>query len=313
MVVVGLVVAACGSSSGDDDTVSEPASTAASTTTLATPATTSPVTTSPATTLAVTTVSATTAPVTTNAPVTTTSPSSTVPGEWWRPAVGVTWQWQLSGSLDLSDPAEVFEIDWETTTAADVDALHAQGKRALCYVSAGSWETFRRDAGDFPDEVLGEPLDGYPDERWLDVRRIDLLQPLIARRFDVCRDKGFDGVEADNVDGYANPSGFDLSGDDQLAYNRMLADLAHERGLAIALKNDLDQIPDLVDTFDLAVNEQCAEFDECEALVPFIAAGKPVLHAEYSFDDLSFCAVTVPLRLSSIAKHLELDSAVERC
>jgi hypothetical protein len=62
----------------------------------------------------------------------TASPSSVVAGEWWRPAVGVTWQWQLTGALDLSDPAEVFEIDWETTTVADVDALHAQGKRALC-------------------------------------------------------------------------------------------------------------------------------------------------------------------------------------
>jgi hypothetical protein len=180
-------------------------------------------------------------------------------------------------------------------------------------VSAGSWETYRPDAEAFPDEVLGEPLDGYPDERWLDVRRIDLLEPLIGLRFDVCRDKGFDGIEADIVDGYANPSGFDLSGDDQLAYNRMLADLAHDRGLAIALKNDLDQIPDLVDTFDLAVNEQCAEFDECDALVPFIDAGKPVLHAEYEFDDLRFCTVTVPLGLSSILKNIELDATVRRC
>ena len=37
----------------------------------------------------------------------------------------------------------------------------------------------------------------------------------------------------------------------------MLAELAHERSLTIGLKNDLDQIDDLVDDFDFAVNESC--------------------------------------------------------
>ena len=38
--------------------------------------------------------------------------------------------------------------------------------------------------------------------------------------------KGFAGVEADNVDGYTQDSGFDLTGDDQLRFNRMVAELA---------------------------------------------------------------------------------------
>ncbi len=77
----------------------------------------------------------------------------------------------------------------------------------------------------------------------------------MAARFDMCRDKGFDAVEADLVDGYARDSGFPLTAADQLTYNRMLADLAHERGLSIGLKNDLDQVADLVDHFDFAINE----------------------------------------------------------
>ena len=224
----------------------------------------------------------------------------------------MTWQWQLSGPLDLDVDADVYELDWETTTADDVATLHRRGRRVLCYVSAGSWEEYRPDAGAFPRTVRGDALDGYPDEQRLDVRRLDVLAPLMAARFDVCRAKGFDGIEADNVDGYANDSGFALTGADQLAYNRLMAELAHQRGLAIALKNDLDQVDGLVDQFDLAVNEECVAYDECEALVPFIDQGKPVLHVEYT-DDTSFCAATVALGFSSIAKDVDLDAPVRRC
>ena len=106
---------------------------------------------------------------------------------------------------------------------------------------------------------------GWPGERWLDIRRLSVLEPLMATRFDMCRDKGFDAVEPDNMDGYRNSTGFPLTAHDQLAYNRLIAELAHERGLAVGLKNDLDQIPELVGDFDFAVNEECAEYDECAA------------------------------------------------
>jgi len=52
--------------------------------------------------------------------------------------------------------------------------------------------------------------------------------------------------------------------------------------LAIGLKNDLAQIPQLVQWFDFAVNEQCHQFEECDELDPFISANKAVLNIEYS-------------------------------
>jgi hypothetical protein len=52
--------------------------------------------------------------------------------------------------------------------------------------------------------------------------------------------------------------------------------------LSIALKNDLDQLNDLVGDFDFAVNEQCHEFNECGGYQVFIASGKPVFNAEYA-------------------------------
>lgn len=128
----------------------------------------------------------------------------------------------------------------------------------------------------------------------------------MAERMDMCRDKGFDAVEPDNMDAYANRTGFPVTAADQLRYNRTIAGLAHDRGLAVGLKNDLDQIPQLVGDFDFAVNEQCAEHDECEALTPFIRAGKAVFHVEYELDTGDFCAETRRLKLSSMLKKYEL-------
>ena len=129
----------------------------------------------------------------------------------------------------------------------------------------------------------------------------------------MCRSKGFTGVEADNVDGYTQDSGFELTDDDQLSFNRMLAELAHERSLTIGLKNDLDQIDDLVDDFDFAVNESCVQYRECDALTPFVEQGKPVLHVEYELDTATFCPVTAPLGFRSIRKPVELTAPVEPC
>ncbi len=246
---------------------------------------------------------------TTHAPVV---PSPQAAAGWWRPKTGVSWQWQLSGPLDLTVDAQVYDVDLFTTTAAQVRELHAAGHRVICYLDAGSWEPGRPDSSTFAPAGLGKPLAGFADERWLDIRRDDLI-PVLARRTDLCRAKGFDGVEFDNVDGYANPTGFPLTAAEQLRFDRALATLAHARGLAAALKNDLAQVPDLEPVFDLAVNEQCAQYDECQMLTAFVAAGKPVLHVEYNLAPAQFCPVTRPLGFSSLAKNLSLDSARRSC
>ncbi|MCP2257897.1 hypothetical protein LX15_001583 [Streptoalloteichus tenebrarius] len=242
---------------------------------------------------------------------TTGAPGST-PAQWWVPTPGTTWQWQLHGQIDLDVDAAVYDVDGVETSAETVKALKERGRRVICYVNVGAYEDFRPDRERFPDQVLGQGND-WKGERWLDIRRLDVLEPLMARRFDECAAKGFDAVEADLVDAYQHDSGFPITAEHQLAYNRALARLAHERGLAIGLKNDLDQIPQLVGEFDFAVNEQCAEFDECERLTPFVRAGKAVFHAEYTVSNERFCARTKALGLSSIRKRKDLDAARWPC
>ncbi|GAA3490966.1 endo alpha-1,4 polygalactosaminidase [Streptomyces cremeus] len=230
----------------------------------------------------------------------------------WQPRPGTAWQWQLDGRVDPRTDVPVYDIDGFENTAADVARLHADGRKVICYINAGAWEDFRPDKGDFPEAVLGG-ANGWAGERWLDIRRVDVLRPLMEKRFDMCRAKGFDAVEPDLMDGYQNDTGFPLTAAHQLTYNRMLSTIAHERGLAVGLKNDLEHVPQLVRHFDFAVNEQCAEFDECERLRPFIAAGKAVFHVEYAVPNGEFCAAARRLGLSSMRKNLDLDSWRKPC
>lgn len=284
---------ACGRSPDDPDrpdpTGSSPSSPSPSSTAPA------PTTTSPA--------SSTPSGTTTPTPGTSSAPAAAR----WVPAPSTPWQWQLTTPVDTGVDVPVYDIDGHENPASVVAALHAKGRHVICYVNAGAAETFRPDYGAFPGNLLGR-TDGWKGERWLDIRQRDALRPIMAARFDECRGKGFDAIEADLVEAYHNETGFPINAQDQLAYNRMLADLAHERGLSIGLKNDLDQVPDLLGSFEFAVNEQCAEHDECRALQPFIQAGKAVFHVEYNLDNAAFCPQTTALRFSSMRKKLDLDA-----
>jgi hypothetical protein len=67
-----------------------------------------------------------------------------------------------------------------------------------------------------------------------------------------------------------NGGGFKITYQEQITYNTWLAREAHARNLSIALKNDVDQVNDLVSHFDFSVNEQCYYYNECDTLLPFI-------------------------------------------
>ena len=236
-------------------------------------------------------------------------------GNIWQPAPATSWQWQLTGEIDTSIDVAMYDIDLFNTSQATIDQLHADGRKVVCYLSAGSYENFRSDAGDFPASLLGNTLDGFADEQWLDIRQIDLLAPIMRARLDLAVTKGCDGVEPDNMDGYLtdNNAGFPLSSDDQTRYNLWIANEAHARGLSVGLKNDLEQIPLLEPFFDWALNEQCYEFDECNTLAPFTTANKAVFGVEYQGDPVEFCPVLQDLNYSWMLKGIDLDATRTDC
>ena len=233
--------------------------------------------------------------------------------EIWQPTPGTTWQWQLIETVDTSLDVVMYDIDLFDTPQQVIDDLHGDGRVVICYFSAGSWELWRDDADEFPEAVLGNILVDWENERWLDVRS-DAIRPIMERRLDLAVEKGCDGVEPDNVDGYDNDSGFPLSADDQLDYNRFLARAAHARGLSVGLKNALDLVDELQGEFDWALNEECVSYDECEALMPFIDADKALFHVEYVERTAQGPAVRDrvcadrPSRFSTLIKLWDLDA-----
>jgi hypothetical protein len=235
----------------------------------------------------------------------------------WRPEPGTSWQWQLEElPVDVSLAVDVYDVDLFDTGADVVDELHEGGKHVICYISAGSWEEWRPDAADFPDGVLGNAYDGWEGERWLDIRKIDALAPIMRARLDLCRENGFDGVEPDNIDGFTNDTGFDLTYADQLRFNQWLADEAHARGLSIGLKNDSEQAGDLLGYFDWALTEDCFDEGWCGEMSAFVDSGRAVFAAEYTDTGMTLramCGEAELLGFDAILKNRDLDRFVEAC
>lgn len=243
-----------------------------------------------------------------------TSPVSSI--VWWHPCVGLTWQWQIGDlDVDTSIKADVFDIDLYVDQSI-IDELHAKGSKVICYMSVGSYEDWRPDKDRFPSEVLGKDYDGWPGEKWLDIRQIDKLAPILRARLDLCKSKGFDAVEPDNMEIYTNDTGFPLTYKDQLRFALWLADEAHARGLAIGQKNAPDQVKDLVQIYDFAITEDAFFYHWAEEMMPFIQAGKPVFAAEYTDlggDFGTYCQESDKLRFSTILKNRGLDAWIQTC
>ncbi len=242
-------------------------------------------------------------------------------GSWWEAPAGTSWQIQyVDYPVDRSFDVAMYDIDLVEISDADIAALHAAGRIVVCYFSAGTWEPYRPDADQFPEEVLGNHYDdpAFDDERYVDIRS-EVVRGIMMARMDLAAARGCDGVDPDNMNldevGEAI-TGLPLGVAEQLDYSRFIAAEAHARGLAVGLKNSIEHAAELEPDFDFAVNEQCFEYDECDVYAgSFIAAGKAVFHIEYT-DEEAFadvCAATVPLGLSSILKSYDLDAPRVGC
>lgn len=222
--------------------------------------------------------------------------------------------------IDLYESGQTAGKEGVLNTAA-VEAVHAHAAHAVCYLSAGTAEKFRPDYGNYVrydkrhgGRLLGKPFsDRFSNENWLDIGTRANRRFVLARmreRTAKCAEAGFDAVEYDVVDAYAQGrkvTGFQITAAEQLKYDRSLADLAHGFGLSVALKNDIGQLEQLEPAFDFAINEQCLQYNECTNNPPpgyraFLSAGKAVFQVEYRQEPDEFCAEANDLGLSSIQK-----------
>jgi hypothetical protein len=176
---------------------------------------------------------------------------------WWRPGTAaLPWQWELAHEIVTTSAADlgpggnayngapaaapvVYDIDGFDNSASDVAALHALGKKVICYVEVGALENYRPDAAMFPAATQGMTVPGYASEKYLDINSATVVANIEARIM-MCAQKGFDAVEPDIDDSYTDDTGFTISEAQNVAYLTTLSRYAHTLGLAWGLKNGGD-------------------------------------------------------------------------
>lgn len=233
-----------------------------------------------------------------------------------RFTTGQNWDWQLTEPLDLKRDVQVLDLHPDLVTAETMAGLKARGVKTICYVSVGTVEKTSHDRSAFPADVIGKVYGDWPDEQFLDIRRIDVLLPIMTARFERCKALGFDAVEPDNMDVYDNESGFDISADDAVAYVEALAKAAHGLDLAIAQKNVPALTSRLVGQLDFIVTESCFQDKWCDQASAYQKAGKAIFQAEYldrPLDLAAACKQAGELGMSLIAKDRDLTSQLMVC
>jgi hypothetical protein len=232
---------------------------------------------------------------------------------WWKPTAGTTWQWQIGGgNIDTSMEMQVFDIDWEQE-ASEVQLLHAAGKKVICYVSVGSWEDWRPDADQFPSTVIGKDYPGWPGEKFVDIRA-QALRDIMTKRLEVCRQKGFDAVEPDNMDVFEDSSGFPLTRADGVSYALWLAEQSHKRGMAIVQKNTSSIVRDIRASYDGALTEDCYHGGWCGDMQPYLDNNQPVFACEYNSSAFNAaCTWGKTKKFSFILKKEDLGAWIQFC
>ncbi|KAF2279140.1 uncharacterized protein EI97DRAFT_343364, partial [Westerdykella ornata] len=205
---------------------------------------------------------------------------------------GSSWDILLSkggdtNSIDSSadDNFQVIDIDLFDTSKETIADLKTS-KKVICYFSAGTREGWREDAGKFQDADTGSAVSGgpngdWPDELWLDVTSPN-VRNIMKSRIEMAAQAGCDAVDPDNVDGFDNDTGFNHPKSKYVEYIKFMAQVSKDNNLAIGLKNAVDMIPEVVNSVDFAVNEQCHEYPgECAKYKPFTDQNKAVFNIEY--------------------------------
>jgi hypothetical protein len=245
----------------------------------------------------------------------------TTTGSFWQPPAGATWQIVLDYALnDTSPNVTVYDIDLFDNPNSTITSLHALNRSVICYFSAGSYEDWRPDASQFQPSDYSKPLDGWTGEYWLNTQSSNVRRIMTAR-LQLAASKGCDGVDPDNIDGYTDNTGFDLTEASAIDYLTFLAEGAHGLNLSLGLKNAAEIVNQTIDMMQWEVNEQCVQYQECDVFQPFIAAGKPVFHIEYpsSAPDVSastkkgICDDPTAQGFSTILKDMDLDDWLDAC
>ena len=221
----------------------------------------------------------------------------------------------MTGDIDTSVNAKVFDLDLFETSAQDISQLHAAGRKVICYFDT-AYESYRPDSKQL-EPYRGNPIKGWPGQYWIDIR-VQAVVDVMTARIELAKSKGCDAVDADDVDSRTNNPGFPITAADQRNFVTKLSAAAHARGLGFGLKNALEDLASLMDVVDFSVNEECFQYNECDLLKPMVEAGKAVFQIEYANGSLQsrateVCSKANALGFDTIIKRLDLDATRLSC
>lgn len=200
--------------------------------------------------------------------------------------------WLLQGApnetiMDSETGPKVYDFDYQNSNAEQIRNIKAKGITVICYFSAGTDEDWRPDHSQFKTGDTFGQLPGWEGELIVDTRS-DNVRNIMYNRIQTMNNMGCDGIEPDNIDAYTNANNLPLNESTTLDYMQFLTDSAHGFNMSVALKNAGDlvnkKLPNgktVMQAHDFALVEQCYEYNECDAFLPFVAANKAVFIVEY--------------------------------
>ena len=204
------------------------------------------------------------------------SPSAPAPVASAPSSSGVpSWSIQYEGAI-VPLGKDYHIVDLFDVSDADLAALRAQGTKTIAYFSS-QYEKWRTDSHKFPADDIGNSLDGWPGENWINPKSPAVRQ-IMLERMDYAKQRGFYGIDMDNVDFYEFSNCFGSTAVDALDYVRFLANAAHARGLKFGLKNATGLIMTTKDVVDYYVNEEAHQYGDQDS---YYGIRKPIFNIEY--------------------------------
>jgi hypothetical protein len=235
------------------------------------------------------------------------------------PPAGAGFDYQIGGDYPLPDGVSIVSRDWFIGSPAAAPVY------SICYLNAFQTQADERgvkrpdEHSSWPRSLVLERLGDDPNwggEYLIDIRTANKRRRAarrVERMIDGCARRGFDAVELDNLDSWTRFEGTPLNSrvpfgrKQALAYAKLIAELAAERGLAVAQKNTSDLSPKQVRRvgFDFAIAEECARYRECGSYRRL--HGDNVIVIEYRRKDLRRACATVGGRLSVVLRDRQVS------
>jgi hypothetical protein len=217
---------------------------------------------------------------------------------------GARFDYQIGGAYRPPGGVQIVDRDRHASPAA--------GRYNICYLNGfqaqpgelGWWRREHRRL--LLHDVAGrEVVDSGWNEVLLDIgtrAKRRALAVIIGSWIDGCARRGYQAIEADNLDSYTRSRGL-LQAGDAVAFAARLSGRAHHDGLRIAQKNAVELAGRRSKTgFDFAIAEECQVYRECHGYTR--RYGAAVIEIEYTDNGRQAFATACAARGSRISIEL---------